>query len=257
MAQRVRDIVSDEIIDEDTVKKEVEEAKKELSKEKKKVEKEIEKGEEKKEKVKSKKPAKPKRGKKYFAAKAKIDKEKLYTLDEGIDKVLEISFVKFDPTIEIHCSFSTGGIRSTIILPAGAPTEKKIAEVTEKNIDDFIAKIKAKKFDFDLIIASTAVMPKLATVAKILGPKGMMPSPKSGTVVEDTKKAILEMKSGKIEYHQDDQKNIHLAIAKASWGKEKIKENLEVFIKSLPKNKILGLYLTSTMGPSVKIELPK
>jgi large subunit ribosomal protein L1 len=100
-------------------------------------------------------------------------------------------------------------------------------------------------------------MPKLAAAAKILGPKGIMPSPKSGTVVEDTKAAAEEIKSGKVEYKEDDQKNIHLAIAKASFGKEKIKENLLAFTRILPKNKVTALYLTTSMGPSVKLEIVK
>ena len=128
--------------------------------------------------------------------------------------------------------------------------------VTE-NIDDIIAKIKANKLDFDILVAVPSVMPKLAAVAKILGPKGLMPSPKTGTVVENTAEAAAEFKIGKVEYKQDDQKNIHMGIGKISWGKEKIKENLETIIKVLPKNKILAFYLTSTMGPSVKMELPR
>lgn len=254
MGQRVQDIVSDEVIDESTVKKEVEEAKKELKKE---AEKE-QKAEDKKEKKPSskKKDSRPKHGKKYFTLKEKVE-DKLYSLDEAIEKVLETTNSKFDSTIEFHTKLLISGIRGMVVLPAGAPKEKKVFEITEENIADLTTQVKAGKFDFDLLITKPAMMPKIAPLAKILGPKGLMPTPKSGTVVEDTKTAIEEIKSGKVEYKQDDQKNIHLAIAKASWGKEKIRENAEAVIKLLPKNKVASIHLTSTMGPSVKVELPK
>jgi len=254
MGQRVQDIVSDEIIDESTVKKEVEEAKEDLQKEIKEIEKE--KNKDKPKAKKEKKSSKPRRGKKYLALREKIE-DKLYTLDEAIDKVVETASSKFDSTIEFHTKLNVSGIRGMVVLPSGATKEKKVLEVTESNIADIAAKAKAGKFDFDMLITKPEMMPKIAPLAKILGPKGLMPTPKSGTVVEDTKAAMEEIKSGKVEYKQDDQKNIHLAIGKASWGKEKIKENAQVVIKILPKNKVASIHLTSTMGPSVKVELPK
>lgn len=292
MAQRVKEMISEEIIDENVIKKQVheakkqlekaessdapkeksevgvptvsvgkvEEAKRELKEEIKEAKEEIE--QEKKEKKvekksESKKPVKPAHGKKYFAVKAKIEKDKVYSIDEAIDKVLETSITKFDATIEVHAKLTVGSVRGTLVLPAGAPKQKKAVVVTDTSVDDIVAKIKANKLEFDILIATPSVMPKLAQVAKILGPKGLMPSPKSGTVVENTKETAEEFKSGKIEYKQDDQKNIHLGVAKISWGKEKIKENLAAIIKILPKNKVSVLYLASTMGPSVKVEVPK
>lgn len=276
MAQRVKEMVSEEIIDEDVVKKQVQEAKKHLEEKKAKssdapteasevgvptasVGKDREEKEDQsvKKSDKPKKPTKPAHGKKYCTAKAKIERDKVYSIDEAIDKVLETSTTGFDATIEIHAKLAVGGIRGTLVLPAGAPKRKKVVEVTDVTVDDIVAKVKANKLDFDILVATSSVMPKLAAVAKILGPKGLMPSPKSGTVVENTKEAAEEFKSVKIEYKQDDQKNIHLGIAKASWDKEKIKENLATIIKILPKNKISTLYLTSTMGPSVKMEIAK
>lgn len=254
MGQRVKDMVSDEIIDESTVKKEVEEAKEELKEE---IKEEQEAKEKKAEKSpKKKKDNKKAHGKKYFVLKDKIE-DKLYTLTEAIQKVLETTNTKFDSTIELHTKLAVSNIRGMVVLPSGAPKEKKVLEVTETNIADIAAKAKAGKFDFDMLITKPEMMPKIAPLAKILGPKGLMPTPKSGTVVEDTKAAIEEIKSGKVEYKQDDQKNIHLAIAKASWGEEKIRNNAEAIIKILPKNKIASIHLASTMGPSVKVELPK
>lgn len=251
MNQRVVEMGSEEIIDEKSVEKEVEEAKEEFLEEK--VEAESE-GKPKKKRFVVKKQV---RGKKYILQTNKINKEKVYPQGDAIDLALNTAKVKFDATIELHARLSVDGIRGTLILPAGAPKEKKVAEVTEKNIDDFIVKVKSGKIDFDLLVATPFVMPKLAQIAKILGPKGLMPSPKSGTVVEDTATAVAEIKSGKIEYKQDEKKNLHIAIAKVSFGKEKITENLNAVLKVLPKNKVISLFLTSTMSPSIKLELPK
>lgn len=265
MAQRVKEMVSDEIIDEDVVKKQVREAKKHLDEESEKVPTIQPKadigiptesvGNNKKTSV--KKSVKPAHGKKYFAAKAKIEKDKVYTIDEAIDKVLETNASSFDATVEVHAKLAVTNIRGTLVLPSGAPKQKKVVEVTDANVEDIISKVKANKLDFDILVAAPSTMLKLAAVAKILGPKGLMPSPKSGTVVENTKEAVEEFKSGKVEYKQDDQKNIHLGIAKVSWGKEKIKENLSAILKVMPKNKVSALCLASTMGPSVKVEIPK
>ncbi|PIU24372.1 50S ribosomal protein L1 [Candidatus Berkelbacteria bacterium CG08_land_8_20_14_0_20_39_8] len=256
MNQRVKEMVSEEVIDENQVKKQVEKAKKELKDE---IAEEKSESEEKSasKKNNSGKGKKPSRSKKYQVARALIEPNKLYLTGEGIEKILQVASTKFDSTIEIHAKLTIDGIRGTLVLPAGAAKVKKVEVADEKTIDDLLAKIKANKFDFDLLIATPTVMPKLAAAAKILGPKGLMPSPKSGTVVDDTKVAIEEIKSGKVEYKQDGQKNIHLPLAKASWGKEKIAENLAAFLKILPKNKVVALYLTSTMSPSVKLELPK
>lgn len=257
MNQKVQDMSSEEVIDETTVKQEVAEAKKELEEETSEAEAKEESDAKKIKKNSNKKSNKPVRSKKYLTALALIDPAKIYTVDEAIEKVLETSIVKFDPTIEAHAKLSVSGIRGTIVLPAGAPKEKKVEIADEKSVDEIVSKIKSGKIDFDVLIATPTVMAKLAGSAKILGPKGLMPSPKSGTVAEDPKAAAEEIKSGKVEYKEDDQKNIHLAIAKSSFGKEKIKENLLAFVKILPKNKVLGLYLTSTMSPSVKVEIPK
>ena len=262
MNQRVKEMVSEEIINEKTVEKEVEEAKKELQEETKEAQEETEKEKRKgkksaSKKVEAKKLKKPFCGKKYLAAYALIDHNKLYEHSEAIDKMLETNVVKFDSTVEIHAKLSIGGVRGTIILPAGAPKEKRVMVADDKSVEDIITEVKGRKINFDILIATPSVMPKLAQVAKILGPKGLMPSPKSGTVVGDTKATIEEIKSGKVEYKQDEQKNIHLAIAKISFGKEKISENLEAFVRALPKNKVEALFLTSSMGPSVKLEIAK
>lgn len=258
MAQKVTEIVEEEIIDENTVKKEVEEAKKEFEKgQAEAVEEEKTEEEKAADKRKAARAAKKAHSKRYHTEYAKIDHNQIYPIEEAIEKVLETSKVKFDATIEAHIRLSIGNIRSTITLPSGAAKEKKVAIVDDKNVEAFVAEVKTGKIDFDVLISTPSAMPKLAQLAKVLGPKGLMPNPKAGTVVEDTKTAAEEIKSGKVEYRQDGNKIIHIAIAKVSFGAEKIKANLEALIKALPKNKLVAIYLTSTMGPSVKVELPK
>ena len=205
MAQKVKEMVSEEIIDESTVKKEVEEAKKHLDQEKaessdaptEKSEAGVPTESVGKKKTTAKKPRKPVRSKNYLAAYALIDQNKVYEIDEAIAKVLETTTVKFDPTIEVHALLAISSVRGAIVLPAGTPKEKRLAVADEKTADEIIAKVKAGKIDFDILLATPSAMPKLAASAKILGPRGLMPSPKSGTVVEDVVAAAQEIKSKK------------------------------------------------------------
>ena len=145
MAQRVKEMVSEEIIDESTIKKEVEKAKKELKKEIEEAKEESSSAKATEDKEKKKRPKKSVHGKKYFAAKAKIEPDKVYSIDEAIDKVLETSTINFDATIEVHAKLAVANIRGTIIPPSGAPKQKKVAEVTDATVDDIVTKIKAGK----------------------------------------------------------------------------------------------------------------
>jgi len=131
--------------------------------------------------------------------------------------------------------------------------EKKVLAVTEKNVDEMVENIKAGKIDFDIMIAQLSLMPKLAVLAKTLGPKGLMPSPKAGTAVEDVEKAVLDLKSGKIEYRADKNNIVHLAVGKISFGTERIHQNFSVIMGVLPYKKIESIYLSTTMGPSIRV----
>lgn len=222
-----------------------------------------------------------KTSKRMSLAKNKIEKGKEYPIEEAISLVKETSQVKFDATIELHARLGIDPkkgdqqIRGTVVFPNGFGKAKKIAVFTsderaakEAGADlvgneELIKEIKnTEKINFDIAVATPDMMPKLAQIAKVLGPKGLMPSPKNETVTTNIKKTIDELKKGKLTYKNDDTANLHQAIGKASWEAGKIKENYDAFMDILKKAKpqtskgefIKALYLTSTMGPSVKLE---
>lgn len=235
------------------VRKEEEEALKAEAK----AEEKAKKAEEREEKVarKSTVRVKPLHGKRYRSVASKIEKGKEYPLSDAIDLVLETNVAQFDATVEMHVKMNAKektAIRGMVVLPGGVTKEKKVCEVTSENVDEVIANVKAGKIDFNIMIADIKVMPKLAPLAKVLGPKGLMPSPKAGTAVEDVKKAAAEMKAGKVEFRADKTNIVHMAIGKISFGKERISKNFEAILDHLPK-RIDSIYLTSTMGPSVKV----
>lgn len=263
MAQRkVTEIASEEIIDEKSILKQAEEREKERKEQEK-----IEKAEsasakatvdkEKKTRESPKKiqvRRKPRHGKNYRKAIELIEKDKEYPVDEAIDLAVKTSTVKFDATVEIHVKVNAKekNIRGTVTLPGGVAKMKKAVGITEKNVDEMIEKIKANKLEFDILVADLKVMPKMAVLAKLLGPKGLMPSPKAGTAVENVDEAILELEGGKVEFRADKDNIVHLAIGKVSFGAEKIRLNYEALFSHLPK-RIDSIHLATTMGPSVKV----
>lgn len=259
---KIEESVSDEASEKELLKEaeEREKERKEKEEEEKKAQKEAEKeakAEEREEKktVKVQVRRKPKHGKKYRKLAEKIEKDKEYPTNEAIDLALSSSPVKFDAAVEVHVRINNKekNIRGMIELPGGLPKEKTIQEVTEDNVEEIIADIKAGKINFDLMIADLKVMPKLAPLAKVLGPKGLMPSPKAGTAVADVKKAADELRSGKVEYRADKTNIVHLAIGRVSFGSEKIASNYNALIAALPIKRVESIYLTTTMGPSVKV----
>ncbi len=213
---------------------------------------------EEKQTVAQQKRRKPRHGKNYRKLAEKIEKDKAYAIDEAIALALETSPAKFDATVELHVKISSKEKtppRGLVVLPGGVAKEKNVLEVTEANIDDVIANIRAGKFDFDIMVADVKMMPKLASLAKILGPKGLMPSPKAGTAVEDVQKAAAELKGGKVEYRADKTNVVHMALGKISFGPERIKKNYDAVLSVLPSRRIDSIYLTSTMGPSILVSV--
>ena len=215
---------------------------------------------------------------------AKIDADKIYPIDEAITLVKETSKVKFDASVEVHANLgidikkSDQQIRSTVVLPHGTGKTKKVAafvtadkakEAKDAGADfvydeEEIKKIKdTGKIEFDIAVTTPDMMPKMAMIAKILGPKGIMPNPKTETVGPDVKKMVEELKKGKASFKNDDTANVHLSIGKVSFDNTKLKENLEKFLETLKKIKptstkgtyIKSLTLTSSMGPGVKVEI--
>ena len=223
-----------------------------------------------------------KHGKKYIDSAKTIETGKLYEVDEAIATVLETAKAKFDETIELHVRLgidpkqSDQQVRGVLVLPNGTgktsrvlvlakgekADEAKAAGADFVGAEDMIQKIQTENwFDYDVIITTPDMMGLVGRIGKVLGPKGLMPNPKSGTVTMDVVKAINDSKAGKVEYRVDKNAIVHCPIGKKSFGKDKIKENYEALMEAIIKAKpaaAKGLYIksvaiASTMGPGVKV----
>ncbi len=222
------------------------------------------------------------RGKNYRKAAEKVEAGKLYPLAEAITLAAETSPSKFDATVEFHVRLGVDprqadqNIRTTVSLPHGtgktikvavfAPeADHKAAQAAGADVvgdETFLAQLDKETIDFDILIATPQYMPRLGKYARLLGPRGLMPNPKSGSVATDVAKAVTEAKAGKVEYRVDKQAIVHLGIGKVSFGTDKLSENAKSFFDSLIAQKptsIKGSYVksisvSSTMGPAIKVE---
>lgn len=199
------------------------------------------------------------RSKAYQVAKTHVEAGKQYSLTEAIELVKKTSLSKFDGSVEVHLRLlkkkSKGASESPkgiFQLPHGSGKQKKIIVLTEEKIEEIA---KTKKIDFDVAIATPELMPKVGKIAKILGPQGKMPDPKSGTVTTDPEKAIAEINAGKIEYRIDAQNQIHQIIGKVSWDSAHLLENAKVVTTAFPKARLESIHLSATIGPSVVVDL--
>ena len=225
-----------------------------------------------------------KKSKKYTEALSKIEKGKLYSLEEAVKLVKETSVSTFDGTVEIAVRLNLDTkkndqqLRGAIVLPHGTGKTKKVLVLakgdaakaaTDAGADyvgdvDMITKIEKENwFDFDVIIATPEMMPVLGKLGKVLGPKGLMPNPKTGTVTTDTKKAVEDVKKGRVEYRTDSYANVHALVGKVSFDDEKLVDNVKAFMDVIIKSKpqaakgiyLKGVSLASTMGPGIKVDL--
>ncbi len=223
-----------------------------------------------------------KRGKKYVEAAKLVDPKKSYSIDEAVAMIKKLSTSKFDAAVEVHIRLgvdpkkSDQQIRGTVSLPHGSgKTKKLIAFVTGDNVqkakdagadligdEETLAEIaKTGKFDFEIAVATPDMMPKMAKVAKVLGPKGLMPNPKSETVGTNVTKMVSELKKGKIAFKSDGAGIVHTVVGKVSFEPAKLKENYEALMDAIRKAKpssSKGVYLRNitlapTMGPGVKL----
>ena len=219
-----------------------------------------------------------KRGKKYQAALALIDAKKVYALEEACELVKKTTTVKFDSTIDVSFRLNVDPrqadqqIRGTLVLPHGNGKTKRVLAITNKVDEaknagaDFVGgkemldKIKNENwFDYAIIVATPDMMGELGKMGRVLGPKGLMPNPKTGTVAVDIAKAITEIKGGKVEYRVDKEGNLHLTVGRSSFDTEKLVENLTVVCDTLMKvrpSAVKGVYvknvvLHTTMGPAI------
>jgi large subunit ribosomal protein L1 len=223
-----------------------------------------------------------KHGKKYVESVKLIDKEKLYDSAEALEIAVKTATAKFDETVEVHVRLGVDSrhadqqVRGAVVLPNGTGKTVRVAVFAKGDAakaaqaagaeivgaEDLVAKIQGEGFmDFDVCIASPDMMGLVGRLGKVLGPRGLMPSPKAGTVTPDVAKAVEEAKAGKIEYRLDKTNIIHCPIGKASFGAEKLAENFDTLLDAIIKAKpattkgqyIRSCVVASTMGPGIKI----
>ena len=223
-----------------------------------------------------------KHGKKYIDSIKTIESAKLYDADEAIKLVLDTAKAKFDETVELHVRLGVDPkqadqqVRGVLVLPNGTGKSVKVLVLAKGDkadqakeagadfvgAEEMVQKIQTENwFDYDVIITTPDMMGLVGRIGKVLGPKGLMPNPKSGTVTMDVAKAIKDTKAGKVEYRLDKNAIIHCAIGKKSFGAEKLKENYEALMEAIVKAKpaaakgqyVKSVSLASTMGPGVKI----
>jgi len=210
-------------------------------------------GPERAKRVEGKRAVKPKvRSKKYQEAKAKIDREKFYKIKDAVKFVKEVSYSKFDGAIELHIVVKKTGVSAQVTLPFPAGREKKVEIATDATVE----KLKAGKIDFDVLVATSEMMPKLVPFAKLLGPKGLMPNPKNGTLVTDPKKAKVSPGNSVTLKTEKEAPLIHTVVGKNSQKDEEIVENTQVILNALGGTKqVVKVYMKSTMSPSIKLQL--
>lgn len=223
------------------------------------------------------------RGKSYKEAAKLVDKEKEYSITEAVDLAKKTSKTKFDASVEVHVRLNVDpkqadqNIRGTVVLPAGTGKDVRVAVFGEADDvkkakaagadiaegDELLQKIEKEQIDFDVLIATPKLMAKLGKYARVLGPKGLMPNPKSGTVTTDVEKAVKEAKAGKLEYRVDSAGIVHLAVGKVSFSEKDLESNVKVIFDAIKAAKpssvksafVRSAYITTSMGPSIKVAI--
>ncbi len=224
-----------------------------------------------------------KHGKKYIDSVKTYDRLKLYSVEEAAAHTIEMAKAKFDETVELHVRLGVDPrqadqqVRGTIVLPNGTGKSKRVlviakgerADIAKAAGADFVgaeemvAKIQRENwFDYDVVITTPDMMGLVGRLGRVLGPKGLMPNPKSGTVTTDIERAVKEVKAGKVEYRLDKQANVHCAVGKKSFGTQKLTENINALLEAIVRAKpaaakgayIKSVTLTSTMGPGVRVD---
>lgn len=220
------------------------------------------------------------RAKGYRKSAEQIKKDKQYTLEQAIELAKKTSHVKFDATVELHVKLGVDprqadqNVRDNLVLPAGTGKSVKIAVFTDDaaaakqagaaiaGTDEIIALLDKGTTDFDILIATPNLMPQLGKYARVLGPRGLMPNPKSGTVTTDVDRAVAEAKAGRVEYRVDSTGIVHLGVGKVSFEPAKLLDNIQAVLTSVKSAKpqslkgtyIQAVYLTTSMGPSVSVD---
>jgi large subunit ribosomal protein L1 len=233
------------------------------------------------EEQKAKPPVKPartrleRRGKNFRKAAELIEKGKAYSLAEAVELATKTSPVKFDASVELHVNLSVDpkhadqNIRDSLVLPAGTGKtvriavfdDAKVADADLSGVEAVLKVLEKGEINFDVLIATPAQMPKLGKYARMLGPRGLMPNPKSGTVTTDVTKAVNEAKAGRVEYRVDSTGIVHVGVGKVSFGPKKLEDNVRAVLQSIKSNKpasvkgnyVKVIHLATTMGPSITV----
>lgn len=222
------------------------------------------------------------RSKNYRKVAEQIEKGKTYNLVDALELITKTNPVKFDASVEAHIRLGVDprhadqNLRDTILMPAGTGKKVRVAVLADVDdaakatkagadiagSDEFLQQLEKGTIDFDILIATPAMMPKLGKYARVLGPKGLMPNPKSGTVTTDVEKAVTEAKAGRVEYRVDSTGIVHVGVGKVSFGAAKLGENVRALFASIKGNKpasvkgtyVKTIYLTTAMGPSIQLD---
>lgn len=217
------------------------------------------------------------RGKKYREAAKAIDTDKVYDLKEGLEAVVKASTVKFDATVEVHVNLGVDprhadqNIRDMVVLPAGTGKDVRVAVFADdevagadvSGVEAIIKNLEKGTIDFDILVSTPANMPKLGKYARLLGPRGLMPNPKSGTVTTDLAKAVKEAKAGRVEYRVDGTGIVHVGVGKVSFKPADLEANVRALFASIRGNKpasvkgnyVKAVHLATAMGPSVTVNV--
>lgn len=198
------------------------------------------------------------RSKTYLEKSEKIDKNKLYTLTDALNVLPTVNFAKFDETVELHMNMS-GSVSGAMTLPHGTGKQVRVAladGADAQSVEELVKKIEGGQIDFDVLIATPDAMPKLARVARVLGPRGLMPNPKNGTVTPKAQEAAKKFAGGQVNYKTEAKAPIlHMIVGKMSFGDKKLKENITVAIQTVNTKNILNITLKSTMSPGLKLDI--
>ncbi len=206
-----------------------------------------------------------KRSANYKAKVVEIDKNKVYSLPEALELLRKVKMAKFDETVELHINTTQAGISGQVKLPHGSGKEIRIAIATDELIEQIEkgpprvgepSESRRGKIDFDILIATPVMMPKLARVAKILGPRGLMPNPKNGTISDNPEEAMKKFQGGQISFKTESKIPVmHVSVGKTSFENNQLAENIKTIIQAVKKDRITQIVLKSTMSPGIRLQV--